>query len=336
MVLENIVSEKMLEKHFSYALMLGAGYSLIGMILASFIFGANSGIVGVMFTSLLLAPSMMVLFEREEQQEEQEKHFSIKRLIINNKHVLTTYLGVFLGVFATYFLASMILPFLGVTISTLFREQLILDPALAGRATFNVATFTGILANNWLVLVVTFLLALLIGDGAVFFVAWNASAWGTIFGYRVFAASQVSSEAILVIALTLLAIVAWHTILEGGAYILAAMSGAAISSAVIKQTDELHTFLGYAAALTVIYVLAYRLISITNHSLLILIPLLLLMLYGLSYAFTNKKHHEVFIYNYWLFVIAIAVFIIGVLVETLVLTNSSNLQLIYMQATMLP
>lgn len=336
MVLERLVSSSMLEKHFQYSILLGAGYSLIGMILSSFIFGANAGIVSVVFASLFLAPSMRSLFRREEQLEEKEKTFTVKRLIADNLHILKAYAGVFIGVFLAYFLASLLLPWFGVNIIDLLREQLFLDPAVAGRATYQSGLLINILVNNWLVIVVTFVLALLIGDGAVFFVAWNASAWGAIFGFRALAASQVAGVNPAYYAGVLLLIVMWHVILEGGAYVLAAISGSVISSDVIKQSDELHRFLAYGAAGMVLYVLLFKLAQSLSsvQSMMILIPVLLFGLYLLSYTFTNKKHREVYTYNFWLFVGAILVFIVGAALETAVLSYSDTLSTIYAQAAM--
>lgn len=334
MVLERVIQPKLLEQHFLYAALLGAGHALIGLVLASFIFPQNTGIVSIIFTSLLLAPSLTALLREEEALEEQETTFSLQHLLRDNYPLLKAYTGIFVGVFATYFLVAALLPALGYSTFSLLREQL--SPAIAGYATNQLSIFTSILANNWLVLVVTFLLALLVGDGAIFFVVWNASAWGAIFGYRAFAAAQVTETGILLTAATLLAIVLWHTLIEGGAYILAALSGAAISEAVIKRSDELHRFLGYAALIITGY-FALSLLTqplATPTRLLILIPALLGGLYVLAYAFTVQKHKEVFTYNYWLFILAILVFLAGAALETAVLTHSDALGRIYFAAAL--
>lgn len=330
-MLEKLFPTSWLEKHIFAAVLLAAGYSVISLSLASYIFPQNTGIVSLVFLSLLIVPSMKRLFAEESRNEETETGFSLTKLYTDNKRVFKTYLGVFLGVFATYFCASAFLPLLGVDTLSLMQEQLFIDRAIAGRAFFEPATFMSILANNWLVLVVTFVLALLIGDGAVFFVAWNASAWGAVFGYRAFAASMYSADPILLTAATLLVIVAAHVLLEGGAYILAAISGSIISTEVIKNSDELHRFMGYALSGIFLYGLLTKLsqgLPLSNR-LLISIPILLAITYVLRYCFTNKKHQEVYVYNYWLFVIAIAVFVIGSLVETVVLSNSNTLNAIY-------
>ncbi|MFT4250160.1 MAG: stage II sporulation protein M [Candidatus Woesearchaeota archaeon] len=336
MVLEKLIKPKLLEKNFLYAITIAIMYSCIGIVLGRFIFGANAGVMSVVFTSLFLIPALRNLLRAEELDEEKETTFSIQHLIQDNKPLIKAYTGIFAGVFITYFLVSSLFPSAGINVFNILREQLALDPSFAGRASFMLGMFWSILANNWLVLLVIFILALLVGDGAIFFVTWNASAWGAIFGYRAFAASQVSETTLLITSLTLLAIVIWHTILEGGAYILAALAGSAISYAVIKRTDELHKYVEYIA----LAVIAYLAVAFfmrpfdTATRMIVLIPTALIALYYTHYAFTNKKHQQVFVYNYWLLVIAIAVFVLGVLLETFVLANSQTLATIYAQAAM--
>ena len=67
MVLEHLFSERWLEQKFWSAFILGLGYSLIGILIARMLFGANSGLASVIFTSLLLIPSLRKLFKKEEQ-----------------------------------------------------------------------------------------------------------------------------------------------------------------------------------------------------------------------------------------------------------------------------
>lgn len=331
MVLERLFPAHWLEKHFRSAVLLAAGYSAASMLLAHLIFAANAGIVSVVFLSLLLVPSMRRLLAQEERAEEHETSFHLANLYRDNKALVKTYTGIFVGVFATYFAATTLLPLLGFNALSIVKEQLFLDPAIAGRATAQTDLFISILANNWLVVAVTFLLALLIGDGAVFFVAWNASAWGAIFGHRALTASTHSGEPLLLVAATLLAIVAWHVLLEGAAYILAAISGSVISDDALRESTDPHRFLGYAAAGLLLYALLYRLAQPLTPAaqLLILIPVLIGTLYLLGQALTEPAHKEVFTYNFWLFVIAVAVFVLGALIETSVLTHSDALQQIY-------
>jgi len=245
MVLEHLFPEDWLEKKVRYAFLLGVVYSVVGIILARLLFGANSGLASVIFTSLLLIPSLRKLFVREEKVEEREKKFSFKHLYTDNKHLIEAYMGVFLGVYVTYYLVSFLGMYFGFNTVNILREQLFLDPAISGRATYNASLFWSILSNNWWVLAACFLLSLISGDGAVFFVVWNASAWAAIFGFRAVAAAAVLGKSALGVGLTMNIITFPHILLEGGAYILAGIAGAVISSEVILRSKELRNFLFY-------------------------------------------------------------------------------------------
>lgn len=331
MVLERVFPTKWIEKHVFSSFILATCYSIISLVLARFIFPENTGIVSLVFLSLLLAPSLRNILREEEQAEEQETTFSLKQLYKDNQKLIKTYAGIFMGVFSTYFITTALLPILGIQSNIFVQEQLFVNPALAGRAWSGSGIFLDILANNWLVLAVAFLLALLIAEGAVFFIAWNASAWGAVFGYRALAASLNLQEPVITVALTLLVIVLPHTILEGTAYILATISGSVISTEAIKQSNQLPLFLRYATIAGFMYALFYQLTTQLPPAVRIslLIPLLIGTIYLLGNAFLGKKYKEVFIYNYYLFIIAVILFIIGVLIESYVLSSSTTLAEIY-------
>ncbi|MGM5481774.1 MAG: hypothetical protein ACQESE_05195 [Nanobdellota archaeon] len=337
MVLEHLFPDNWLEKKFTFSILLASGYSLIGIILARLLFGANSGLASVMFTAILLIPSLRKLFEAEERREEKEKKFSLKELYKDNKHLIKAYVGIFAGVYLTYFLVSFISMNLGFDTFSIFKEQVFLDTALKGRATFSSGMFWSILHNNWWVLVACFLLSLISGNGATFFVVWNASAWAVIFAVRGTMAAQVTSYSPVAAAALLIMITLPHVILEGGAYILAGIAGAILSDDVISDAKDLKKFLGG----TVIAGLGFWFVNYvlktffhaTGAWLYILrMTAFLGLLYAVSRTFHDKRHKEVFVYNYWLFAIALAVFIVGAIVETIVLGNSNTLNFIYSAA----
>ncbi len=331
MVLEQVVPDEFWHRRFSYAVIVGFVYSIISAVIARQVFSANPGIVSVMFLTLFLLPSIRKLFVEEEKREEKERVFTFRKLWQDNHHTLRVYFGIFTGVFLAYMSMTFILPQLGYDVINVVREQLFLDPALKGRA-FDVGTFWGILSNNWYVLLIAFLFAIAWSDGALFFVSWNASAWGAIFGYRALTAAWQANGSPILFLLTELGYVVWHTFLEGGAYILAAISGSVISEEVVKRSDELHNFLLWACISSVGGVLLSfiaRRFFATAWSTVILILGTLGLVYLLQNAFTTEDHTNVFIYNYWLFVLAIAVFVVGAIVETYVLTNATGLQEIY-------
>lgn len=336
MVLEHLFPESWLDKKFGVSFFLGLGFTVIGILLARLLFGANSGIVSVIFISILLIPSLRKLFVRGEKKEERERRFSFKHFYRDNKHLILTYLGMFLGVYVAYFALAYISMSIGWDVQSIFGEQLLLDPAISGRAAFSMSTFWSIFANNWWVLMACFLLSLLSGDGATFFIVWNASAWATIFAVRAFGASHVLGASTLKIAILLQAITLPHILLEGGAYILSGIAGSVISDDAISKSKDLRRFLLYLVLGIGMFILLNHLFGLITHSTPALVILRMITVFGLvymlGYAFPDKRHKEVFIYNYWLFIGAIVVFVLGALVETGVLSFSDTLNMYYSAA----
>lgn len=335
MVLEHLFPENWLEKKTGYAFLLGLLFSFVGISIARLLFGANSGLASVMFTSILLIPSLRKLFVSEERLEEKEKTFSFKELYKDNKHLIHTYVGIFLGVFTAFWALSFFGSLLGWNVASLFREQVFLDPALAGRATYSFSTFWSILQNNWWVLVACFFLSLISGDGATFFVVWNASAWAVIFGLRGVAAAVTLGQNPFVVAGLMLLLVFPHMLLEGGAYILSGIAGAVISDEVIAKSGEIKRFLGALILAVLGFWLAnmfFKLFLAGPWLVILRVLVLAGVVYALKSVFTDAKHKEVFTYNFWLFIIALLVFIVGAGVETGVLSYSVLLNKYYLAA----
>lgn len=338
MVLEHLFPDSWLEKKFSLSFFLGLSYSILGVILARLLFGANSGIVSVIFVSILLIPSLRKLFVKEEKSEEKEKSFTFKKFFKDNKHLVLAYVGVFVGVYVSYFLMTFLSLKLGWDVKALFGEQLFLDPAIAGRATYRLGLFWSILANNWWVLLTCFLLSLVSGNGATFFIVWNASAWAAIFAVRAVGASVVLGISAVKVALITQLITLPHILLEGGAYILAGIAGAVISDDAVSKSSDLKKFIPILIGVILAFILLNYLFKTVTNILPVLIILRMItvfsLVYLLSYAFPDKKHKEVFTYNYWLFGLAVLVFILGALVETGVLSFSGILNTYYAAAQM--
>ena len=345
MVLEHLFPEDWLERKHRYAFLLAVVYSTVAIILARLLFAANSGIVSVIFASLLLMPYMEKLLVREERKELKEHSFKLHRFFVDNREAITVYAVLFAGIYLTYMLFTFLWPFLtqwlpfffgNTNVASVFREQLALD-GLKGSA-FSGQTFLSIFLNNWWVLLACFLVALVAGDGALFFVAWNASSWGSIFGFRAFEAAMnggaYSAWANLAI---ILLVTAPHVILEAGAYILAAIAGGVLSDDITSKREAMSKFIYYFIAGLVFFIILHFLFLVIFTSWPVVAELcdiatVLLILHFLAYVFDDPHHKEVFQYNYWLFLLAIALFIVGAAVETVVVANVGPLVRIYAAA----
>lgn len=239
MVLEHIFPENWLETKGRYAFLLGVVYSVVGILLARFLFRGDPALVGVAFTSLLLLPELYSLFSAEERKQSLETKVTFKALWRNDIDLVRVYIFLFLGILLVYSIGTILLP--SFTTNTLFREQLEVrfGQGFAGNAffggEFSSRLFFSLLSNNFLVLIACFIMALLTGDGAIFLITWNASVWGTIFGVTAKNAALFSGGSAYLTFVLVMLIVFPHMIVEGISYFLAAISGSVISKDVILE-----------------------------------------------------------------------------------------------------
>ncbi len=286
MVLEHIFPEDWLERKGIYAFLLGIGYSVIGVLVASILFPGDPALVAVAFTSMLLLPELYKIFSIEERQESLEQRVSLRSLWRDDIEVIRIYIFLFLGIMLVYSIGTILLPELQA--NNLFREQLEIrfgqgfaGSATAGSATgeiFSSGLFFVLLTNNFLVLMACFILALLAGDGAIFLISWNASVWGTIFGLTAKNAALFSGQHPLYFFALIMAIVFPHMIIEAISYFLAAISGSVISKDVLLE------------------------------------------------QFASERFFEVFGFNLYLLLFALLFLLLGAVVETFVLQNVSIYQ----------
>ena len=236
MVLEHIFPEDWLESKGIFSFILGIGYSIVGMVIASVLFPSDPALVSVAITSMLLLPELYKIFSIEERSERLEKKVGFKALWRDDVAVVRVYVFLFLGILLTYSIGTILLP--SYQTNNLFREQLEIrfGQGFSGNAiAFTNGMFTDILSNNFLVLMACFIMALLTGDGAIFLISWNASVWGSIFGITAKSAATFSGQDSFYLFLIVMLVVFPHMILEAIAYFLAAISGSIISKDVLLE-----------------------------------------------------------------------------------------------------
>ncbi len=289
MVLEHIFPEDWLEKKARYAFILGIGYSLFGMFIASFLFPKDPALVALAFTGFLLLPELYKIFTIEERQEMMEVGVDVKTLFKDDWDIIKIYIFIFLGVFLTYAVATLVLD--NYDTNPVFKQQLEIrggphgGATSTGQAYFTMSRFTGLFTNNLKVMIVCFMIAFLTGNGAIFLIIWNASVWGTIFGVTAKCAGKYAAlypgQALVglpppLMFLLILAIVTPHMLIEAMAYFCAAISGSIISKDVILE------------------------------------------------EFNSDRFKKVLKFNLYLLVIAFGFVVLGAIVETFVLDNVST------------
>jgi hypothetical protein len=245
MVLEHLFPEDWLERKGRYAFYLGVIYSIVAILIARILFASDPALPAVAITSLLLLPELYKIFSIEERRESMEKKITFKALWRDDMDIIRIYVFLFLGILLVYSVGTILMP--QFQVNELFREQLEIrfGQGFAGNAIlgqFDGGLFLSILSNNFLVLLACFMMALLTGDGAIFFITWNASVWGTIFGVTAKnAAIFTDSNPFLLFGLVML-IVFPHMMIEAISYFLAAISGSVISKDVLLEKFASHRF----------------------------------------------------------------------------------------------
>ncbi|MFA6888437.1 MAG: stage II sporulation protein M [Candidatus Woesearchaeota archaeon] len=249
MVLEQLFKPNWIEKKPRHAFLLGFIYSVVGIISAKLIFGANPGMMTVAFTSILLLPSLNTLLAIEESKLENEESegkdksdiWMIKRLWKDHYDIIEVYIYLFLGIFFTYCIVAFTFP--EVTILHLFAPMLEVI-GLGGQTTTmlgwasNVAgpTILSIFINNFIVTIVCLLLSLIYGAGAIVFITWNAAVWGVVIGfYAKQALVSTAGANPVTIFISYVGPFFPHMIMEALPYFTAAIVGGIVSKAAIRE-----------------------------------------------------------------------------------------------------
>jgi hypothetical protein len=231
MVLEQVFKARWLERRPRYAFLMAFIYSIVGIISAKLIFGANPSLMAVSFASILLIPSLNRLLSDEESIEIRENKFSIKALFKDHKDVFEVYFFLFMGTFAAFALVTLFVP--SMSAEYLFSRQLAVG-GFVGHA-FSATFFKSLLLNNLKVLAVCLVLSFFYGAGAILFITWNASVWGVIFAYVAKSATQISGMNPFVAFAATIAPALPHLITEAAGYFTAAIVGGTVSKAVMRE-----------------------------------------------------------------------------------------------------
>ncbi len=204
------------------------------------------------------------------------KKFSIKSLWTDHKNLIEVYFYSFFGVFLLFSSIIFILPqengdyngIIQIKIERNGTEQLVSDEYILSeqfqaykRITGNTGEaigqateqcflgscdkwdfFLGIIKNNLWVLIVTFLVSLIYGFGAMFIITWNASVWGMVFANRSLELAPIAGKNPVVFFGLLMLTVLPHTALEALTYFTAAISGGVASQGITKEDFESERF----------------------------------------------------------------------------------------------
>jgi uncharacterized membrane protein SpoIIM required for sporulation len=244
MVLESILNVASAENKKYKMMLLGFGLTLIGALLAFFVFEAHASMVAIFLIALAATPLMYNIIKYEEEKDLQDTSETI--LLQEHSKALAAFMFLFLGITIGIVVLYVFLPWS--TVGTLFQAQSDTLHNIRGGITGmssveQMNIFSKIFFNNVKVLLFAILFSFVFGAGAIFVLAWNASVIGTAIGNFIRGNIALYTELIgldkfakyfHVISIGLFRYVI-HGIPEILAYFVGALAGGIISVAIIKH-----------------------------------------------------------------------------------------------------
>ncbi|MFH1400938.1 MAG: stage II sporulation protein M [Nanoarchaeota archaeon] len=250
MVLEQLFGARWLERKPKVTFFLGFVYAELGIMSSLLVFPENPSLISIGFISILIIPTLNSLLALEENEDIRQKRFSLG-LFRAHSDIIQIYMYLFLGILLAYATFTLILP--QDVSSHLFETQLNIYRNAAGAAGSLAAPsgaadqcltsachFFSILFNNVKVFTVCIIFSLVYGAGAILFLTWNASVWGSIFGYIAHRTAVLSTN--LISFTGTFVVVFPHLITEAMAYFMAVFAGGIVSKAVIREKTDAKRF----------------------------------------------------------------------------------------------
>lgn len=235
-------------------------YSILGTMVsfcfAILLFPENPGLFSVFFLTIFLAPFVIkeinlniLLVGRTKQVEHKgvtitsfkikdNEQFSLEEFYEENRKMLSAYFFFFLGIMLVVIALIVFMPISHSSI--LFSQQgwsnaLMPTKDIGFEGIDKWGVFFDIFKNNFSVMIVSFIVALVFPLGALLMIVWNAMYWAVAFTQYAVVYSSSYNVNLLFILLPLLLSVALHTLIEAICYFFAAMSGSTLSIGFQKE-----------------------------------------------------------------------------------------------------
>ena len=254
-MLELLVNPKSGERRPWEMFFVGLIYATIAVVVPYLFFGndyVNSKYlswISIMFLVILILPYFYYIIKLEEKKD--KVYDGSMKLLVEHSKAIYSFLWLFLGFVVAFSILYMVLP----NADNLFRAQIEvfcqinrqsdfqnclkqygLDSAnkITGAVAADWNRTLGIFSNNVQVLMLTIVFSLLLGAGAIFVLAWNASVIAA--AIKIFISSDISQ---LPSGLGRYMI---HGLPEISAYFVGALAGGILSIAIIRREDQSKSF----------------------------------------------------------------------------------------------
>ncbi len=250
-MLEMLLSPRKAERRPWEMFFVGIFYALISLVIVQWIFAGDtilsrySSWIVITFTVMFSMPFMYYLIKNEEQKD--LKVEGMLKILKSHSRALRALMWLFMG-----FLVSFSIWYMFLDTGSNFKAQVETFCAINYRLDFDncvqeyssgkvpatafssaKSNFFGILFNNINVLILTLIFSLIIGAGAIFVLAWNATVIATATG--IFIRLKLSDWPTSLALPTAIMRYMLHGVFEIGAYFVGALAGGIISVAIIKH-----------------------------------------------------------------------------------------------------
>lgn len=235
-MLHKIFTAKNIEKSANYALFAGVFFTLVSFITSSYIFRKTPSLIGVsaiIFTVTMTLPILLSLFNDIALQDK-KKSFAAK-----TKKLLDFYIYFFIGSFVIFFLLSLVMPSKIMSSDQIYGTAKVIVPQKLGLPSPPVDAnqlIIGIFRNNFSVMIAAFILSIIFGAGSLFLLTLNASIFASALSNVLWQTVQNSEYLYLYSLISCnMGILFFHMLPEVVGYFLAAIAGALLYVAILKE-----------------------------------------------------------------------------------------------------
>lgn len=231
MVLERLISISDALKHPWWMFIIGGTVSVICLFISFLIFPQSVGLFMTFLITVAMTPFMVKLITYEEINTEKEIAAHLKQNFFQRHgDIIKIYASFFSGMILFLSVVFLLLP--ETIVQQLFEDQIKEISLIRGNVIFG-GTFERIVANNIGVLVLSVVLSFLLGAGAIFILAWNASILSTAIGLTAKSIGGLHSLPLAVL------VYFPHGSLEILAYFIGAIAGGLISASFTRKESKL-------------------------------------------------------------------------------------------------
>ena len=235
MVLEQILDNVRIKRHFLFIYLLSFAFVFVGYFVSVLFFGDSISIAMLFTLTLLLSPSMAHLINNEEYIERKE---GLHHFFRNHKALFKVYFFTFLGVFSGFLFLGL---YIGNSTHTFdYQYQFLenqqglttelIDNFLQHPYIPSFENFIGLFNENIKVVLIMFILAIFYGAGSIFLVSLNASVFAAFLVFVINYLSQVLPHALRTIGVFLI-----HLIPEISGFFIASIAGCLLSRAILVE-----------------------------------------------------------------------------------------------------